>query len=244
MAPKRTFRRRRFPAWQVAAAAVALSLVVWSAFFMSVDRWGALGEWIGGAGTVAAVWTALHISNRDARAAEAQRQTDAREREARELAAAESREHRKANLVLSEPAICDAADYAHLSPDEAPDLIVRIINHSPEPIVLPRLEHFNHPARGTTHWSIFTDPAGKNEGWSPADILGPGGVEVVEVRVTYQPALTQDQVRDMRDAIPVIAWNDAGGRRWRRQGNDTPQRVYPGDSGPIGGDEWYRVTQR
>jgi hypothetical protein len=129
-------RRRYGRSLQVHCCGEAL----WSAFALSAAWWGALGEWLGAIDTVAARWTSL---NGETRGAEVRAQSEARDREVRQ-----------ARLVLCAALYVDVEhdyppEYRDLYGPSFPDLRVKIAKHNPEPILLPRLERFAHPASGT-----------------------------------------------------------------------------------------------
>lgn len=244
MALRRTFRRRAIPVGPTVAVGTVLVVVlaVAAAFVMDASWWGALGQWAGAVGTISAVAVALHIANREARTAEARQRLEVEQREARELATAHQRERETASLVIVDAEYVDESQFSsHLPPDDAPDVEVRITNHSSEPVLLPRLELLQHPLGGQGRWQVWIDPTGMNEGWGPRSVLRPGETESFYADVTYEPALPG--ARWKYGLRPVIGFTDKVGRRWRRRGNELPYRVYPGDTEPIGGDEWYQVPQ-
>lgn len=246
VALRRTFRRRAVPIGPAVAVGAVLSVVLAAitSFIMNSDWWGALGQWAGAVGTIAAVAAALHIANREARTAEARQRLEVEQREARELASAHQREIETASLVIIETEYIDETQFSgHLSSDDAPDVGIRITNHSSEPILLPRLELLRHPLGGESRWKVWVDPTGLNEGWGAKSVLPPGETESFYADVTYEPPLAPGE-RWKHDLQPVFGFTDKAGRRWRRHGNDLPYQVFPGDSEPISGDEWYQVRQQ
>jgi hypothetical protein len=194
-------------------------------------------------GTIAAVAAALHIANREARTADARQRLEVEQREARELASAQQRKLETVSLVLIDADYVDPYEFSsEISADDAPDVRLRITNHSSEPILLPRLELLQHPIDGSSRWQVWVHPHGVNEGWGPKAVLPPGETESFYADVTYEPAVEPGE-RWKHGLRPVIGFTDKAGRRWRRRGNELPYRVYPGDTEPIGGDEWYQVRQ-
>lgn len=96
--------------------------------------WGAVGQWMGAIGTLAAVVVALWIARTEARAAvrEARGRSD-REREAERRTAVE-----KASLTIAE---VTEVPLSIRQPSD-PQWVVRIVNYGPSPVLLPRLEGF------------------------------------------------------------------------------------------------------
>jgi len=107
-----------------------------------------------------------------------------------------------------------------------PEAFVKIVIHSHEPIHVPRLEWFIHPAGGSTAWD-FDDPAEINDGWRAAAVLAPGESQMVPVRISYDPPLSAAQ--KFHEDVPVIAFTDAAGQRWRRFGTARPTTATDSD---------------
>jgi hypothetical protein len=219
-----------------------LVLAVSTALTLSLDRWAAVGEWLGAAGTVMAVVAALHIANREARMAQQRQQLEAEQQHARDIVSAQQRELEAACLVIVVAEYVDESQFSgNISPDDAPDVDVRITNHGSEPILFPRLELLPHPLAGESHWTVWVEPTGLNEGWGPKASLGPGEVESFYADVTYEPKVPNRWEHSLQ---PVIGFTDKAGRRWRRHGSKLPYRVQSGDVEPIGGDHWYRAPHQ
>jgi hypothetical protein len=210
--------------------------------------WGAIGQWVGGIGTILAVIFTVRYARRDAREADERWRKDAldreqeaaeaserwaaefKAREERELKAEEARARRYARLVLVEiDGAFNGEDWVHW---------VDITNYGGEPVMLPRLEAFVHPAGGTTRWD-GEDPANVGqEDWAPPTWIVPGKSTRISAEPSFDPPLTAEHERP--PWVPIITYQDAAGRRWRRAGNAEPELRAEDDPDRPQGPNWYR----
>lgn len=206
---------------------VGVAAAVLTGVWMRADAWGALGQWMGAAGTVIAVMVALRIAQREA-AAEADRV----------LSEKAEREIEQARLVTAEMVYPDPDDIMSPYGVEYADA-VRITNHSITHVFTPRVEGFVHQLGGTTTWDIVTEPE-EGGGYSGAPTVLPAGKhELVPVHLEYAPEI-RPEMYPIR-TLPIIGFTDAAGRRWRRTGPATPVRVAEDDDYQVGGPSWYRA---
>jgi hypothetical protein len=222
---------------------------------------GALGQWVGGLAAAVAIVATWFLVRRDAVAAEARWKQDAAETEERwteELSrrevsertaearwAAELRDReerqakavwmqvlRHARLVLSE--VTDG-----FGPNGQHFISVKITNHSPEPVLFPRVESFVHPAGGKVSWDISAAEQ-LDDFWAPPDWIAAGASTYLPVEISYDPKPTTEQFRAQRGTVAIIVFQDAGGRRWRRTGAQEPTLRGDGDNRLPGGPDWYQ----
>ncbi|MEU4192041.1 hypothetical protein AB0E69_09095 [Kribbella sp. NPDC026611] len=211
--------------WAVAAAAgmVCLGVGIFLGQGINTDAWGALGEWLGAAGTVAAVMVALHIANREAEAsrnraiAEASERSqraiaerlalqereivETRERENRARADALEREQREAQAARQQgireaSLVLGEVEAPPYDPNGiSPEWWMVMKNYGAHPVIHPRLETFLHPEGGTADWK-FDDPADLWEDYRVPDHLAPSGAEGrLPVDVSYDPPLDPELAR-------------------------------------------------
>jgi hypothetical protein len=245
----------------VLLASLALVTVgLWS-FMVAPDKseWGsvsgALGQWVGGlAAAVAIVFTWL-LARRDAAAAEARWKQDAAQAEGRwteelrhrevseraaearwtaELRYREERQEkeiwtqvvRHARLVLSE--VTDK-----FGPRGQHFISVKITNHSPEPVLFPRVESFLHPAGGDVSWDVAAAEAELDGFWAPPDWIAAGASTDLPVEINYDPKPTTEQFRAQRGTVAIIVFQDVSGHRWRRVGAQEPTLCEEGENQPL-----------
>lgn len=197
---------RRWRSWGipviVGVACLGLGLFLGQKF--DADTVGALGEWIGALGALAAVVAALYISSRDAEDARQRAIAEARERQERALSEGLAQQQRalveaneRQNRALLE-AVERERRAAHAAKEEAvreaslvlgslrapefdphvnAEWIMVMKNYGAQPVLQPLLETFIHPTGGTTTWT-FDDPAGFWEGYQVPDDIPPSGGSV------------------------------------------------------------------
>ncbi|MEV5720619.1 hypothetical protein AB0L41_42710 [Amycolatopsis mediterranei] len=195
-----------------------------------------------------AVTVALRISQREADAAEARRRADKMEaeqlRRADKNEAEERQRAEKAERELSQARLVVAViDYPSPEqeiarrPGDEDVIFVRITNYSESHIFHPRVEGFVHQNGGTVTWDIVEWDESGYEG--PPDVLPTGQTDKIPVNPTFDPPITSDMY-PMRTKV-IFGYTDVAGRRWRRIGQATPERVYPEGTFQIGGPYWYRA---
>ncbi|WP_432937443.1 hypothetical protein ACQPXM_25085 [Kribbella sp. CA-253562] len=147
--------------------------------------WGAVGQWMGAIGTLAAVIVALWIARTEARAAV----REARERGIRELEAEKRVAVERASLVIAE---VTQVPLSIRQPSD-PQWVVQIVNYGPTPVVLPRLEGFAPVWMTRLAYWKFENPTDPN--WEidhdPPAALGTGERITLPVSISYKPALTK-----------------------------------------------------
>ncbi|MET9634470.1 hypothetical protein ABZX92_44150 [Lentzea sp. NPDC006480] len=191
------------------------------------EAWGALGQWAGALGTVLAVTVALRISQREADAESERRQIEQAERELEQA--------RLVVTIIDYPSVEEELVYSGRFGPEPPDN-VRITNYSPTHVFYPRIEGFVHQNGGKVIWDLpYDDP----DDYTAPTVLGAGETDSILVSLTYDPPITPDMY-PMRTKV-IIGFTDAGGRRWRRIAESTPERVLAGDSFKVEGPDWYRA---
>jgi len=177
---------------------------------MDADRWSGLGQWVGGIGTLWAVLFALHTFTAERSKAESERL---------------DREMTQARLVT-----------AHL--DVPPPQVSRLVpisvvmaNHSSSPIFDLQ---FGGPAplgkRGELSfvWGYASEEVDEA---IPPTVLPAGATHEISFwfHPDGQPEFGGPRRRPIGDPMPqpVISFTDAEGRRWRRIGAGTPERLLP-----------------
>ena len=236
--------------WHVLTVVLGLVLLVWATwtFYAANDKseWGsvsgAVGQWVGGLAAAAAIVFTLFLARRDARAAEVRWKADAeateerwrtelRDREDREQRAAERLAHHHARLVVTQ---AGQVWNSQLKDFEA---VVEVTNFGPEPVMRPRLEAFVHPGGGVGRWEFDTN----FDDWTvPGWIASMSSSKIPIADVHFEPPLTGDQLELRLGWVPIVTYEDAAGRRWRRIGTEDPRRRAYDDPDAILGPEWYR----
>jgi hypothetical protein len=232
---------------------VALFALLSAVWLDDKDAWGALGQWAGAFGAVLAVTVALRISQREAGNAFRVAQHDAdnalrisqqeteRDAERRRAEKAE-RELEQARLVVAAieyPSIQEEINVKNLTGLAPPDG-VRITNFSTTHVFHPRIDGFVHPGGGTVTWDVESEFPGFGYE-APPPVLGTGNDDLIPVSLKYDPPITPDMY-PMRTKV-IIGFTDADGRRWRRFGESTPERMSADDTFDIGGPDWYRAER-
>jgi hypothetical protein len=240
----------RIRTWHFFLVFLTLVLLVWGiwSFQATSDKseWGsvsgALGQWVGGLAAAVAILFTLFLARRDGSAAESRWKADAEASEKRwrtELRDREDREHRAAERLGHHNARLVVAQAGQIWNSQLRDFegFAEITNFGPEPVMRPRLEAFFHPGGGTGRWefnSSFDD-------WTVPGWIAPNSSSKIPVDdVYFEPALTAEQLDLRLGWVPIITYQDAAGRRWRRVGTDEPQRRDDDDPDAIDGPDWYR----
>lgn len=213
-------------------AAIAGTVVVFvatvSAVWLDKEAWGALGQWAGALGAVLAVAVALRIAQREADNEAARRRAERVEHELQQA--------RLVVVTIQYPGYQEEILAKNVG--QEPQEIVTITNYSGTHVFHPRIEGFVHQNGGTITWDVGTEDP---DDYGAPTVLGSGGVDRIPVSLKYDPPITE-AMYPMRTKV-VIGFTDADGRRWRRLGEDTPERVQAGDTFEIGGPDWYRVER-
>jgi hypothetical protein len=224
---------RRVEAIGVAAVVLVASLS--AKWLDDKEAWAAMGQWGGAMGSVLAVTVALRISRRGAESE------------------AERRRSEKADEELAQARLVVGVVEFGARERTTEGLIVawdrvRINNYGASHVFHPRVEGFIHQNGGLVGWDVHT------VGWwdSPDDaeaamypeaptLLEPNQSDVVPVVLVHLPSVEHSDL-PVRTKV-VIGFTDADGRRWRRIGERTPERVYTNDTFLVEGPEWYRAER-
>ncbi|MEU8241429.1 hypothetical protein AB0C07_24545 [Actinoplanes missouriensis] len=179
----------------------------------SADQWGALGDMLGGVGSILAVIAAASLLGVEIRG---RRIEAARYAEERRTQAAEARDRevrqRDADSWRARMIIAEIGE-SEVNPDdpETERLFINVSNESDAFVfdVIVRIP--NHPQRYVLHY------------------IRPGKSEIAEFR-GVSPGYYSEQVSCGGPFTPyqlrvVLEFTDPSGRRWRREGWDQPRRL-------------------
>jgi hypothetical protein len=170
------------------------------------DWWAAWGQWIGGIGSIAAAAVAVGIASEGWRRADQGRKDN---------------ESMQARLVTSEIRYpTPSEDFRGIG-----CLRVNVVNHSNEPVHLPRLVEIQNSAAWVTGFEDGLAVARKHdyEDYQEPDVLGPG--ESTDFLADYViDESKRPEEYEWEPGIAVISFTDARGVRWQRRGNEEPER--------------------
>jgi hypothetical protein len=220
------FRFRAHRATAVAVGVVVL-VAIPTGFLLPADAWGALGQWMGAAGTVLAVMIALRIARAEATAEAARTQAENREKE---LA--------QARLITGELIYASAEAENHFRA-ELPET-VRITNHSDGQIIRPARRRLRSPQRRHRQLAIANLDAPRSVSGRARSTPWPQvRPTVVPCACATFPIRHPSSTRGLRRSSDLPTRVAAGGVA--HTGTATPEQVTENDTFDIGGPDWYRA---